>query len=116
MLVWLDENTRLRQLEVARKADDLHHGRSDKVIVAELYSIKIDGTKPAVNKSGLTTNALVAGVEVNVDLGPGREDPRTSRGGCPEEHGLDPAGNRQPYPGTLGGGRLSRSQGRCSSQ
>lgn len=55
----------------ARKAEDLHHSTSDKVIVATLYSIKIEGTKQAVNKSGLTSNALLAGVEVEVNLGPG---------------------------------------------
>jgi hypothetical protein len=55
----------------ARKAEDLHHSTSDKVIVATLYSIKIDGTKRAVNKSGLTSNHLAAGVDVDVDLGPG---------------------------------------------
>ena len=55
----------------ARKAEDLHHSTSDKVIVAELYSIEIEGTKRAVNKSGLTSNHLVAGYEVDVDLGPG---------------------------------------------
>ena len=55
----------------ARKAGDLHHSTSNKVIVAEFYSIKIEGTKRAVNKSGLTSDDLVAGVEVDVDLGPG---------------------------------------------
>src|SRR5437016_11855063 len=55
----------------ARKAEDLHHSTSDKVIVATLYSIKIDGTKRAVNKSGLTSDDLLAGVEVDVNLGPG---------------------------------------------
>src|SRR5947207_7772074 len=29
----------------ARKAGDLHHSTSNKVIVAELYSIKIEGTR-----------------------------------------------------------------------
>jgi hypothetical protein len=55
----------------ARKAEDIHHSTSDKVIVATLYSIKIDGTKHAVNKSGLTSNDLAAGVDVEVNLGPG---------------------------------------------
>ena len=55
----------------ARKAEDLHRSTSDKVIVASLYSIKIDGTKRAVKKSGLTTDNLLAGYEVDVDLGPG---------------------------------------------
>jgi hypothetical protein len=55
----------------ARKAEDLHHSVSDKVFVATTYSIKIDGTKRAVTKNGLTTDDLLAGVEVDVDLGPG---------------------------------------------
>jgi hypothetical protein len=55
----------------ARKAEDLHHTTSDKVIVAELYSIKIEGTKRAVNKSRLTSDRLLAGYDVHVDLGPG---------------------------------------------
>ena len=55
----------------ARKAKDMTNSTSDKVIVATLYSIKIDGTKRAVNKSGLTTNDLLAGYDVDVDLGPG---------------------------------------------
>jgi hypothetical protein len=55
----------------ARKAEDIHHTTSEKVIVAELYSIRIDGTKRPVNRSGLTSDDLVAGIEVDVDLGPG---------------------------------------------
>jgi hypothetical protein len=55
----------------ARKAEDLHRSTSDKVIVATLYSIKIDGTKRAVNKGGLTTNDLLAGYDVDVAVGPG---------------------------------------------
>ena len=55
----------------AKKAEDLHASTSDKVIVATTYSIRIDGTKRVVNKSGLTTNDLLAGYDVDVDLGPG---------------------------------------------
>ena len=55
----------------ARKAEDLHHSTSDKVIVATTYSIKIDGAKRAVNINSLTTDNLLAGYNVNVDLGPG---------------------------------------------
>jgi hypothetical protein len=55
----------------ARKAEDLHHSTSDKVIVATSYSIKIEGTKRAVNKSSLTSDDLLAGVDVVVDCGPG---------------------------------------------
>jgi hypothetical protein len=54
----------------ARKAEDLSHSVSDKVIVASMYSIKIEGAKRAVNKSGLTTDDLLAGYDVAVDLGP----------------------------------------------
>ncbi len=53
----------------ARKAQDLTHSVPDKVLVATSYSIKIDGTKRPVNKSGLTSDDLLAGVDVNVDLG-----------------------------------------------
>ena len=55
----------------ARKGGDIPGSTSRKVIVAMSYSIKIDGTKRAVNKTGLTSDDLVAGVDVNVDLGPG---------------------------------------------
>ncbi len=55
----------------ARKAEDLHHSTSDRVIVATTYSIKIDGAKRAVNKNGLTTEDLLVGYDVNVDLGAG---------------------------------------------
>jgi hypothetical protein len=54
----------------ARKAEDMHRSTSDKVIVATLYSIKIEGAKRAVKRSGLTTDELLAGVEVEVDLAP----------------------------------------------
>jgi hypothetical protein len=55
----------------ARKAENLHHSTSEKVIVGMVYSIKIDGTKRTVNKTGLTSDDLIAGVDVVVDLGPG---------------------------------------------
>jgi hypothetical protein len=42
----------------------------DKVTVATVYSITIDGTKRVVNKSGLTSDDLTAGVDIDVDLGP----------------------------------------------
>ena len=55
----------------SRKAEDLHKSTSDKVIVATAYSIKIDGAKRAVNKTHLTSDDLLAGVDVAVDLGSG---------------------------------------------
>jgi hypothetical protein len=55
----------------ARNAEKLHQTTSDKVIVATVYSIRIEGTKQAVTKTGLTTNDLIAGVDIKVNLGPG---------------------------------------------
>jgi hypothetical protein len=70
----------------ARKAEDLVGSTSDRVIVAELYAIKIEGndltrvraatsplagTNRAVNINRLTSDQLLVGVDVNVDLGPG---------------------------------------------
>jgi hypothetical protein len=55
----------------ARKADDLHHSTPEKVIVAMAYSIKIDGAKRAVSKTSLTSDDLLAGVDVVVPCGPG---------------------------------------------
>jgi carboxypeptidase family protein len=54
----------------ARKGEHLP-STSNKVIVATVYSITIDGTKRVVNKNGLTSDDLMAGVDVVVDLGPG---------------------------------------------
>jgi hypothetical protein len=57
----------------ARKAEDLKSksSTSDKFIVATSYSIKIDGAKRAVNKSGLMSDDLLAGYDVDVNLGAG---------------------------------------------
>jgi hypothetical protein len=55
------------------KGGPLPGSTSHKVIVATAYSIKIDGTQRAVNKSGLTTDDLIAGVDVKVDLAPGAQ-------------------------------------------
>lgn len=55
----------------ARKAANLHQSISDKVIVATVFSVKIDGAKNAVKKTGLTADDLIAGVDIKVDLGPG---------------------------------------------
>ena len=45
--------------------------KTDSVIVANSYSIKIDGAKRSVNQSGLSSDRLLAGVDVKVDLGSG---------------------------------------------
>lgn len=55
----------------ARKAQDLKSkgSTSDRFIVATSYSIKIEGAKRPVNKSGLTSDDLLAGCDLDVDLG-----------------------------------------------
>jgi hypothetical protein len=51
----------------ARPAKDSRGGpTTDKVIVAKTYSIKIEGTKTRVSQSGLTSDQLLAGVDVPV--------------------------------------------------
>jgi hypothetical protein len=55
----------------ARKAEDLHHTTPDKVMVASTYSINIEGAKRAVTASGLTSNDLMNGYDVDVDLAAG---------------------------------------------
>ena len=55
----------------ARPAKESKGRTSDKVIVATVYSIKIDGTKHPVKQSGLTSDNLVAGIEVPVEVAPG---------------------------------------------
>jgi hypothetical protein len=54
----------------ARKAENLktRGTTSDKVLVATAYSIKIEGAKRAVNKSGLTSDDLLEGYDIKVDL------------------------------------------------
>src|SRR4051812_9556401 len=63
----------------AREAKDLTRtaerrnpkATTDKVTVASSYSIKVEGTKRAVNQSGLTSDKLSAGVDIPVEVGPG---------------------------------------------
>lgn len=54
-----------------QKAKDTRTASTTKVIVATSYSIKVDGVKRAVNRSGLTSDALLAGVDVPVEVGAG---------------------------------------------
>jgi hypothetical protein len=54
-----------------QKAKDTKTASTTNVIVATSYSIKIEGTKRAVSKSGLTSDTLLAGVDVPVELGAG---------------------------------------------
>jgi hypothetical protein len=55
----------------ARKADQLPETTKSQVLVATSYSIKIEGTKRAVSQSGLTTDRLIAGVDIHVEVGSG---------------------------------------------
>jgi hypothetical protein len=56
----------------ARKASDKDSkSASDKAVIATSYSIKVDGIKRPVNKAGLTSNDLLAGYDVKVDVGAG---------------------------------------------
>ena len=54
----------------ARKAENLKSRgtTSDKVLVATTYSIRIEGAKRAVTKSGLTSDDLLDGYDIKVDL------------------------------------------------
>jgi hypothetical protein len=55
----------------AQKAKDTKTASTSKVMVAESYSIKIDGTKRPVNQSGLTSDKLLAGLDIAVEIGSG---------------------------------------------
>lgn len=55
----------------ARKAAALPETTRSEIIVALTYSIKIEGTKRSVNQRGLSSDKLIAGVEIPVEVGPG---------------------------------------------
>lgn len=55
----------------AKEAKNVKSAPTSKAIVATTYSIKIDGTKRSVNQSGLTSNKLLAGVDIAVEVGSG---------------------------------------------
>ena len=55
----------------AKEAKDVKTQSTTKAVVATTYSIKIDGTKRAVTQSGLTSNKLLAGVDIAVQVGAG---------------------------------------------
>ena len=54
-----------------QKAKDIKTASTTKAIVATSYSIKVEGTKRPVTQSGLTSDKLLAGVEIRVDVGAG---------------------------------------------
>ena len=54
-----------------QKAKDTKTASTTKAIVATSYSIKIEGTNRPVTQSGLTSDALLAGVDIPVQVGAG---------------------------------------------
>jgi hypothetical protein len=53
----------------AAKAKDTKSQTTNKVTVATSYSIKIDGTKRSVNQNGLTSDKIMAGIDVRIEVG-----------------------------------------------
>jgi hypothetical protein len=53
----------------AAKAKDTKSPTTNKVTVATSYSIKIDGAKRSVNQNGLTSDKLMAGIDVRIEVG-----------------------------------------------
>jgi len=52
----------------ARKSKDVKTNTTDKVTVATTYAIKIEGTKRNVVQNGLTSDKLIAGLDMKVDV------------------------------------------------
>ncbi len=55
----------------ARPAKNMTSSIRDKVLVATSYSIKVEGTKGPAGRTGLTSDNLLAGVDIPVDVGAG---------------------------------------------
>ena len=55
----------------AKEAKNVKTASTSKAIVATTYSVKIDGTKRSVNQTGLTSDKLLAGVDIAVQVGSG---------------------------------------------
>jgi hypothetical protein len=54
-----------------QKANDTKTASTTKAIVATSYSIKVEGVKRPITQSGLTSDKLLAGVDVPLELGTG---------------------------------------------
>src|ERR1700704_2098166 len=54
-----------------QKAADTKTASTTKVTVATSYSIKVEGTKRPINQTGLTSDKLLAGVDIPVEVGAG---------------------------------------------
>ena len=55
----------------AQKAAETKNKTTDKVTVASSYAINVQGTKRPITKSGLTSDNLIAGVEVPIQVAAG---------------------------------------------
>ena len=55
----------------AQRSKEMTSSIRDKVLVATSYSIKIEEPKGSINRSGLTSDDLLAGVEIPVKVGAG---------------------------------------------
>jgi hypothetical protein len=53
----------------ARSAKDLQQTTRNVIVVGTSYSIKIAGTKRSINQSHLTSNKLVAGLDIAIEVG-----------------------------------------------
>jgi hypothetical protein len=51
-------------------AKDLHQTTGSVMIVATSYSIKVEGAKPSANQNKLTSDTLIAGVDIPIQVGP----------------------------------------------
>jgi hypothetical protein len=54
----------------ARSAKDLHQTTSSIMVVATSYSIKVEGAKRSANQDHLTSDRILAGVDVPIEVGP----------------------------------------------
>src|SRR5688572_19631917 len=55
----------------AQKAAETKNKPTDKVTVASSYAINVQGTKPPITKSGLSSDNLIAGVDVPIQVAGG---------------------------------------------
>lgn len=55
----------------AGKAKEPKNATTDKVTIATTYSINVEGTKQRVNQAGLTSDKLMAGVDIPVQVAAG---------------------------------------------
>jgi hypothetical protein len=55
----------------ARSAKDLQPTTRNVMVVATSYSIKVEGAKRSAKQSNLTSDALIAGVDIPIEVGPG---------------------------------------------